>query len=105
MHLAPLPDFRKIMLCILNKWTRTAFFWKKYWNAYIKLYILLKISKTSNFFLPPNFSKSSKTFKIVNKIFEIFSIFKIFSQKTLIFLIYSKCLTVSQNISKLIKLC
>ena len=78
MHLPP-QILGKIMLCILNKWTRTAFFWKKYWNAYIILYNLLKISKTSKFFL--------KTYKIFNKIFENSLIFLNFPQKTLTFLI------------------
>ena len=89
MHLAP-PDFRKnfVMYTIINVQCLSL---KKQWNAYIIVYILLKFSKTSKFFL--------KTFKIVNKIFEISSIFSIFfSQNTLTFLIYSKCLTFSQKI-------
>ena len=47
----------KILLC--TQLMYSVFLWKKQWNAYIIVYILLKFSKTSKFFL--------KTFKIVIK--------------------------------------
>ena len=98
MHLAPPPIFRENSVMYTITRNVQCFSLKNQWNACIVMYILLKFSKTSKFFL--------KTIKIVNKIFEISSIFfQFFFQNTVAFLIYSKCLTFSQKNLKINKIC
>ena len=78
MHLAP-QILGKIMLCLLNKWTRTVFFLEKTMECIHNTVNFIKkfFYKTSKFFL--------KTFKIVNNIFEISSIFFKFSNISYLF--------------------